>query len=348
MPIAKLLKVIEIYLIFAGILLIGTMGLSQIALADQVQLPAEKDNTIFEESGSDSCGACNTFYVGVNFDNQTRRSLIEFDVSSIPAGSTVTNVEFDFTVSRTSDFVLTPMDIHKANVEWGEAGSTAVGGGGGEGGGGPAAQGDATWTHSMFNTVGWTSGGDFTASPSASVNLSTTFPVNHTATSTPALVADVQGWVDDANTNHGWLLKLDPFDEGFTGTARAIDSRTTPSGTPPMLRVIFTPPVGDSDMDGVPDNTDNCINVANPNQSDSDTDGTGDACDTSTDVSSSIEIDDCIEFGGDVSISGGALMTFTSTGKAILPAGSNFNVSALSGALLTAGSSIHISNSVEC
>ena len=36
----------------------------------------------------------------------------------------------------------------------------------------------------------------------------------------------------------------------------------------------------DTDGDGVPDSSDNCPNVANPNQADTDGDGVGDACDT--------------------------------------------------------------------
>jgi parallel beta-helix repeat protein len=36
----------------------------------------------------------------------------------------------------------------------------------------------------------------------------------------------------------------------------------------------------DSDGDGVPDSSDNCPNIANPNQADTDGDGVGDACDT--------------------------------------------------------------------
>lgn len=44
--------------------------------------------------------------------------------------------------------------------------------------------------------------------------------------------------------------------------------------------VVFTTVGVDSDGDGVPDSTDNCDAVANPNQADTDHDGIGDACDT--------------------------------------------------------------------
>lgn len=40
----------------------------------------------------------------------------------------------------------------------------------------------------------------------------------------------------------------------------------------------------DADGDGAPDSTDNCIDVANPEQTDSDNDGLGDACDDEPDV----------------------------------------------------------------
>ncbi|PIS36839.1 MAG: hypothetical protein COT35_09105, partial [Nitrospirae bacterium CG08_land_8_20_14_0_20_52_24] len=40
----------------------------------------------------------------------------------------------------------------------------------------------------------------------------------------------------------------------------------------------------DSDNDGIPDSSDNCLNVANPDQADADHDGIGDLCDTCTDT----------------------------------------------------------------
>ena len=39
------------------------------------------------------------------------------------------------------------------------------------------------------------------------------------------------------------------------------------------------PPIADIDGDGIPDDTDNCFDIANPDQTDSDADATGDACD---------------------------------------------------------------------
>ena len=39
------------------------------------------------------------------------------------------------------------------------------------------------------------------------------------------------------------------------------------------------PPDDDIDGDGIADSTDNCVNVANPQQADADGDGIGNACD---------------------------------------------------------------------
>lgn len=48
------------------------------------------------------------------------------------------------------------------------------------------------------------------------------------------------------------------------------------NGSNPIMNPSFTP--ADSDGDGIPDLTDNCVSVANPDQKDSDANGRGDAC----------------------------------------------------------------------
>lgn len=55
-----------------------------------------------------------------------------------------------------------------------------------------------------------------------------------------------------------------------------------PPPTPP--KPVFVPPPPDKDKDGVPDFRDNCVSVANPDQSDIDRDGVGTACETEAEI----------------------------------------------------------------
>jgi hypothetical protein len=64
-------------------------------------------------------------------------------------------------------------------------------------------------------------------------------------------------------------------------TVGVVDAGTGTYNTNPAkftLHVI-APQVADADGDGVPDDSDNCVNVANADQADADGDGAGDACD---------------------------------------------------------------------
>jgi len=58
----------------------------------------------------------------------------------------------------------------------------------------------------------------------------------------------------------------------------------TPTGTPIETPVVTAPPAdpNDTDGDGVPNATDNCPTISNPDQADTDGDGIGDACDPSS------------------------------------------------------------------
>jgi hypothetical protein len=84
---------------------------------------------------------------------------------------------------------------------------------------------DATWFEPFYLTPGvpWnTPGGDFVASPSASLSVNAIQA--YTFGSTPAMVADVQGWAQNLASNAGWLLT---GDESVSGTAKRFDTKDT-------------------------------------------------------------------------------------------------------------------------
>ena len=135
-----------------------------------------------------------------------------------------------------------PSEAHRATASWGEGTSTA---GSGEGFGADSADGDATWVHRRFDTERWaTPGGDFSPEVSASTAVGRP-PLGGVATitwgSTPRMVADVQGWLDDPSSNYGWLLLGN--EEKEQQSAKRFESRENPdeSRRPALLIEYLSP-----------------------------------------------------------------------------------------------------------
>ncbi|MGI9014176.1 MAG: hypothetical protein ACR2GY_08000, partial [Phycisphaerales bacterium] len=86
----------------------------------------------------------------------------------------------------------------------------------------------------------WTTeGGDFNASPRATTTVG---PVDRYTWTSTLMAADVQAWLDDANTNFGWIAI---GDESIETTAKRFDSREIGNAqNRPRLTIDFTPPVG--------------------------------------------------------------------------------------------------------
>jgi hypothetical protein len=201
-----------------------------------------KDNTLFESAtGSLSNGQGDYLYVGKTGQNDglhLRRGLIAFDLSSIPAGSTINSVTLSMRTFRTSPNPLAntvAIALHAALRAWGEGASDAdlIG----SGAGAPAQAGDATWLHTFFNTSTWTTvGGDFRPAASATTNVSN--PVTTYLWSSGTLAADVQAWVNDPSSNFGWfVLGAENIDQ----SAIAFNSSENPADKP-QLTVNFTIP----------------------------------------------------------------------------------------------------------
>jgi hypothetical protein len=237
------------------LLLIFAFGLASPAMveAETVLLSPQKDNSIYSES-ENSNGRGQYLFVGTtNAISAYRRALIAFDVAAnIPAGSTIQSASLTLHVSREGPGNGIQIYLHRALSNWGEG--TSIGGRG-EGAGGPATTGDATWHYNFFDTSTWSTtdgGGDFAAHSSADVFVSGLG--FSTWSSTPALVADVQSWLDSPQTNFGWLIRGELEGEA-AGTAKRFDSRENSSTTfRPALSVTYSPPIGDAGIDGgVPD-----------------------------------------------------------------------------------------------
>jgi len=220
-----------------------------------------KDNTLYEDAtGNLSNGVGRYAFCGTTGQGLIRRTLIAFDIGvHIPSGATITDVQLILHMSRASN----PTEnrthsLHPLTKDWGEGTSNASGE---EGGGVAATTGDATWLHTFFNTELWTNpGGDFSLTPSASQTVSgIDF---YTWGSTAEMVSDVQSWLDNPNTNFGWILI---GEEETSRTAKRFDSKENPiANNRPVLRVTYTEPTAIEDLSEKPNQYFLSQNYPNP------------------------------------------------------------------------------------
>ena len=251
------------------------------ARADSVTLTATRDNTLYEQVGGGlSNGAGVYIFTGTTATaTLRRRALLRFDLSTIPAGSTVNSATLQLNMSRTISNAQS-VGLHRVLADWGEGTSDATSE---EGQGAAATSGDATWEHRFYNTELWTTvGGDF--DPAARATVSVVGLGLYTWGSTSGMVADVQAWVDAPASNFGWMLL---GNEAGAGTAKRFDSRENAvEANRPRLTVDFTPPaIIDCNQNGQPDADD----VANGTSADCDANGVPDECQTDGDGDGTID-----------------------------------------------------------
>jgi hypothetical protein len=210
-------------------------ALTPAAAGALVELGADRDNTLYEDpNGGLSNGAGENFFAGRTSVGLLHRGLVRFDVASaLPAGSTITAVTLTLHMSRTLAGP-EPVDLQRALADWGEGASYALGNGGA---GAPAEPGDATWLHTFYDTQYWaTPGGDFAAGASASTLVG---DVGFYAWSSPALIADVQMWLDQPGANFGWLLR---GNEDISMTSKRFDTHENLEPTfRPVLAITYVP-----------------------------------------------------------------------------------------------------------
>jgi len=210
-------------------------------------------NTDGQDLVDRSNGAGPGIFAGGNGAQAPHRALIQFDVAgNVPQGSVITSAQLTMYIGIVAGSGGAPglgdqtpriMDLHALTADWGEgttgSTSTTIGG---TGQGFPANPGDATWNARHFGSVNWTTpGGDFRSTVSSSLAVGSVFFSPQTWQSTPQLVADIQGWLDDPLNNFGWILINE--DENQKQTHRAFFSKewTDPSMRPQLMLTYASP-----------------------------------------------------------------------------------------------------------
>jgi hypothetical protein len=208
-------------------LLILSLLLPAISQAATVALSPLQDGSLFEDTnGTLAGGAASLMYVGrVGSNDATplRRGMVQFDLSSIPAGSVITGVTLQMNVSQVRSSTASVIGLHSITASWNEGTATTSGGAGG-----PRSGTDATWTH-RNGTLDWAAaGGDFLGLTSASQSITAVGVYSWTSS---GLIADVQGWVDAPGGNNGWLLQ---GDETTPQSVKVLATKEAASGRPSL------------------------------------------------------------------------------------------------------------------
>lgn len=226
-------------------LAVGVVGLAALAGAPaSAQTTAtrnpDKDNTLYElSSGVISNGQGVDLFAGRTNQgaDSIRRALLHFDLSTIPAGSTITAATLTMRLNRAAAGGSAAVALHRALAPWGEGASRDTST---TGQGTLAETGDATWLHTFYDNQFWTTpGGDFVTTSSASTTVTSSTGATF-SWSGAGMVADVQSWVNAPANNLGWVVR---GDETRGQTAKRFDSRhVTTVGNRPLLSITYTPP----------------------------------------------------------------------------------------------------------
>jgi len=227
-----------------GILL---LFLTQPAHSDSVFVTAIADTTLIEIVPTNNMGGAWFVNAGTTEKFTRNRALLRFDLADqIPRGATIRRVDFviEVTGQPNNGFARSSFGLHRALKPWGE-GNQVASDPLHPGLGAPATTNEATWLDRFaFTTNRWTIpggafGNDYSPLVSAEEQIYGVGDSPYTFASTPALVADVQTWLDDPTTNFGWILMSQVEQTNFT--ARRFASRED-AGRAPYLVIEYAPP----------------------------------------------------------------------------------------------------------
>jgi hypothetical protein len=156
--------------------------------------------------------------LGFTAGNTARRALIRFEPGAeIPSGATIVSVELGISVTRVPlSPAISIFELKRVRQEWLET--------------------EVSWNVRREPGLAWEipgAGGDEDVQPERSSSTLMQGRGRYTFPSSDRLVADLQMWVDNPGTNHGWLLWS--RSENVLQTARHFASRENVADAPELV-----------------------------------------------------------------------------------------------------------------
>lgn len=223
------------------LLMAALLGLAATALAaESITLNSGADATLFEVSPENSAGGAAFFNSGTTQNRTRNRALLWFDIASaLPPGAQITGVDLRLEVLRrpVDGFEVSFFGLHRMLSPWGEGNTIPINNPGGLGA--PAAPGDATWLHRLASSESWAEPGGAAGTDYSSVISSAAFVYGvgtYHFEGTQDMIDDLQSWLEQPQSNFGWMLRCQ--DEDLPFTARRFGSREDPENAP-LLTIEF-------------------------------------------------------------------------------------------------------------
>jgi hypothetical protein len=232
------------------------IGVSSVRADLLANISSTGDNTLFQANNNDLGDP--GIFAGTDGGTLFKYGLMAFNISTIPAGATITSATLDLYIgmvagssgSNVTDFgPLRTISLYDESQAWGASTNVASASSfNGHGQGSAANPGDATWNYAAYNTTAWSTG-DPANITSTSTSLATTSGIEGTNgaevqwTST-ALATEVQGWVNTPSTNNGLVVVNDDSTDAtdflaFWGAQGAANAK---NGMAPVLAVTYVVP----------------------------------------------------------------------------------------------------------
>lgn len=201
------------------------------------------DTALLEVAPSNNLGGFPGMNAGTTQEFKRTRALFRYDLTSLPTNTVVLSATVHTVVTREPGFGEPSNNgtfgLHRLLRPWGEGDKNPFGSGGK---GLPATAGEATWNFAFYPTNAWTTPGgligvDFSATESSfqQINGLDNYPFD----ATPDLIEDVTAWLQQPESNFGWMLRC--TDESIQSTARRFGSRED-GGNEPVLELQFLVP----------------------------------------------------------------------------------------------------------